>query len=461
LQNRAALHVYVDSLQLGANFSGVQVIGVVEQVSPAHRAAHVAAMRALGLAAYNIEPAGERDVYAPIVQREPYSSENHARLGVDLWPDAVRRTAMETARDSGLAAITGKVRLKIDTQAVARPGFIMYLPVFAQGQPHDNVAQRRQHLVGWVYAAFYMSDFMASLYGAQSPGLSLAIYAGVDPQEDVLLYRSDTGGTAEDTAKAAAAMHADEFMVVGGQPWTLSLRTQPAFEERYGRDSEFVIALSGSVLSVVLALLVSLMVSGRARATQLAEAMTQELRHMAQHDALTGLPNRALFDDRLGQELARARRRDGFFALAFLDLDKFKPINDNFGHAVGDRVLQQVAKRLQECIRAEDTVGRIGGDEFVLLLTGLLTPDSVLDLAEKIRQRLHESFVVDGHRLTLSCSIGVAIYPRDGTDAITLTKIADDAMYRAKAEGSDCIRLSQTTPFSAPTGNPCGLATPT
>ena len=163
---------------------------------------------------------------------------------------------------------------------------------------------------------------------------------------------------------------------------------------------------------------------------------------MAQHDPLTGLPNRALFNDRLHQAMAHAKRNDGRFALVFLDLDKFKLINDNFGHAVGDHVLQQVARRLQNCVREEDTVGRIGGDEFVILLAGLNATDSLLDLAEKMRDGLRTPFMVGAHEETISCSIGVAVYPQDGTDAIALTKSADEAMYRAKDEGRDCVRLS-------------------
>lgn len=433
LTNRAALHDYVKSLQLGANFVGVQVIGVVQQVAPAHKADHVAAMRALGYTQYDILPEGQREVYTPIVQREPDVAANRARLGTDLWPDPLRRVAMERARDSGMTTITGKVRLKLDTSVEVRPGFVMYLPVYALGKPRDTVAQRREHLVGWVYAAFYMTDFMASLYGSQAPGLSLAIYDGVDPREETLLYRSGLGGTS-DKRDASAGLRAEEFLVVGGHTWTLSLRTQQAFEERYGHDSGGLIAASGGVLGVALAFLVRLMLHGRARAMRLAEDMTQELRHMAQHDPLTGLPNRALFFDRLDQELARARRRGGFFAVAFLDLNQFKPVNDNFGHAVGDELLRLVATRVRKSVRAEDTVGRIGGDEFVVLLTGMESPDAGLEPVEKIRHSLCEPFEVNGHTLAISCSIGVAVYPQDGTDALALTKSADDAMYRAKAD---------------------------
>lgn len=163
---------------------------------------------------------------------------------------------------------------------------------------------------------------------------------------------------------------------------------------------------------------------------------------MAQHDSLTGLPNRALFSDRVQNKLAHARRHDRRFALIFLDLDKFKPINDQYGHSVGDLLLRQVARRLQDSIRASDTVGRLGGDEFVLLIGDLTGAADALALAEKIRQEVRRPYIINGHQLTISCSLGVAIYPDDGTDELALTKRADEAMYRAKDSGRDSVQLA-------------------
>lgn len=163
---------------------------------------------------------------------------------------------------------------------------------------------------------------------------------------------------------------------------------------------------------------------------------------MAQHDALTHLPNRALFADRLNHELSRAKRHGGRFAIIFLDLDHFKSVNDKYGHSAGDQLLRQVADRLKSAVRKADTVARIGGDEFVLLMAELSEKESVLGLAEKIQEALREPFLIDGQALRISCSIGVAVYPQDGNDANALTKNADESMYRAKASGRDCIEVS-------------------
>ena len=436
--NRAAFRDYVESLQLDANFSGVQALGLVEWVPSQQLTAHLASMRAAGLRNYSIEPAAAREAYAPIVQREPYVGRNRASIGGDVWIDPVRRLALEKARDSGMTAISGKVVLMVSRETPnAPPGFVMYLPIYAQGKDHINNQQRRAHLTGWVYASFHVNDFMASLYGSQPDGLQLALYEGTDASESSLLYRASE----RDWLGGQPAASANEYLVVAGHNWTLSLSTLAAFEDRYGGGVATQTAQTGVVLSILLTLLVWLTIHGRAHAVRLAESMTEQLRHVAQHDALTGLPNRALFSDRLSRELARAQRHDGRFAMAFLDLDNFKPITDNFGHAIGDQVLQQVAMRLQSCIRAEDTVGRIGGDEFVMLLSGLGTSDAILNLAETVRASVRMPIRLEGRELTVSCSMGVAIYPQDGTDTISLTKCADQAMYRAISEGRDCIRL--------------------
>lgn len=167
------------------------------------------------------------------------------------------------------------------------------------------------------------------------------------------------------------------------------------------------------------------------------KATETRIQYMAQYDPLTDLPNRALFSDRLQRELAHAQRHAERFALIFLDLDHFKPVNDNYGHAVGDQLLRQVAQRIRQSLRSADTVGRIGGDEFVVLMTRLNNPHDAFLLAEKIREMVREPYLIDGLEMKISCCLGVAIFPEDGTDEITLTKNADAAMYRAKEAGRD------------------------
>ena len=171
---------------------------------------------------------------------------------------------------------------------------------------------------------------------------------------------------------------------------------------------------------------------------QAAEALRlseEKHRWLAHYDMLTELPNRMLFSDRLKQAIRLAKRYNKKLAVMFLDLDKFKPVNDGFGHAVGDLMLKEVAYRMQQCVRESDTVCRIGGDEFVILIPEVADEDDPLQIAEKIRQSLNQPFALAGQQLHISCSIGIALYPEHGTDELMLTKNADLAMYRAKENG--------------------------
>ena len=169
----------------------------------------------------------------------------------------------------------------------------------------------------------------------------------------------------------------------------------------------------------------------------LAESQAAEarIRHLAQHDPLTELPNRALLSDRLGQALVAAKRDTRRLAVMFIDVDNFKPINDTLGHAVGDRLLQQIAKRLQASLRESDTVARIGGDEFVVLLRNVTDGPDALAVADKLREVLSVPIVVEAHTLVVGASVGVALYPDHGSDALELFRHADEAMYRAKRDG--------------------------
>jgi diguanylate cyclase (GGDEF)-like protein/PAS domain S-box-containing protein len=165
------------------------------------------------------------------------------------------------------------------------------------------------------------------------------------------------------------------------------------------------------------------------------KALEERTRHQAEHDALTGLPNRVLFIDRLQQALAKERRQHGRFALMFLDLDNFKSINDTHGHHAGDAVLQQVALRLRHCVRAVDTVSRLGGDEFVVLLADAGGVDPAAHVAASIMRALGLPMHAGGQELNLTVSIGIAICPGDGTDVDSLLRHADAAMYHAKQNG--------------------------
>jgi diguanylate cyclase (GGDEF)-like protein/PAS domain S-box-containing protein len=164
-------------------------------------------------------------------------------------------------------------------------------------------------------------------------------------------------------------------------------------------------------------------------------ALTSEMRHQAQHDFLTNLPNRVLLNDRITQAIATAKRSNTNPVLLFLDLDKFKHINDSLGHAIGDHLLRAVSERLVHSVRTSDTVSRHGGDEFVILLADERRPQDAALAAEKILLSLSTPFLIDGQQLHTSTSIGISVFPLDGMDAADLIKNADTAMYHAKERG--------------------------
>ncbi len=191
----------------------------------------------------------------------------------------------------------------------------------------------------------------------------------------------------------------------------------------------------------------------------LRKAAEDEVKRLAFFDPLTNLPNRRLLTDRLHQAVTHARRDQGHLALIFVDLDKFKPVNDRYGHAAGDQLLQSVAHRLRTCVRESDTVARVGGDEFVVLLDGVSHSNDALQVAEKIHAVLLAPFhLSSGQSVHISSSAGLAFYPEHGQDETTLSRHADVAMYAAKAAGRDQYVVYDAALVSAQADTPSSLA---
>ncbi len=167
-----------------------------------------------------------------------------------------------------------------------------------------------------------------------------------------------------------------------------------------------------------------------------------QLAHLVQHDSLTGLPNRILFEDRLHQALASSRREGRLVGLLAMDIDRFKSINDTLGHQSGDSLLQQFAQRLRENLRSSDTIARMGGDEFTIILPDLKAPEHAAIVARKLIAAAQEPFSILGREVHVSTSLGIAIFPTDGTDSPSLQKTADEALYRVKSAGRNGFRFA-------------------
>ena len=175
------------------------------------------------------------------------------------------------------------------------------------------------------------------------------------------------------------------------------------------------------------------------------ERAEETIRQMEYHDSLTGLPNRLLFNDRFTLALAQAKRNKQKLSVMILDLDKFKEVNDSLGHNIGDQLLKGVGQRLAGLLRRTDTVARIGGDEFIVLLSTIKHENDSIEIAQKIMHAFQKPFDIDDHKIRNTTSIGIALYPEDGEDIATLVKNADIAMYRAKEQGRN--KYCRYTPY--------------
>jgi len=225
--DRASFNAYVDALLAGSDFTGLQTISYGPLLSADRLDAHIAAQRGADAPGFAVRPPGPREAYAPATYIAPATERSLAVLGYDPFSDPVRRAAMLQARDSGSAALTARTALVADTQGGSQPGFLMFLPLYASGQPVDTIAQRREHLIGWVWAGFRMDDVMSSLYGESTPGLALRIHDGTALLDDTLMYRS----VPDEPAPGAGMpiLGAQEYIIVAGHTWTLEAHTLPEF----------------------------------------------------------------------------------------------------------------------------------------------------------------------------------------------------------------------------------------
>ncbi|MGB7174470.1 MAG: EAL domain-containing protein [Candidatus Acidiferrales bacterium] len=240
-------------------------------------------------------------------------------------------------------------------------------------------------------------------------------------------------GTTRETVRDPLEMAVSQNKTVGITPNCILIR-RDGFESPIEDSAAPIHDRAGSVIGAVIVF----------HDVSAARAMSLQMTHAAQHDVLTNLPNRILLNDRIAQSISLARRQRRPVAVLFMDLDKFKNINDSLGHAMGDRLLQSVSKRLINVLRRSDTVSRQGGDEFVMLLPDLTSEEDAPASAQKILLSLNAPHPLMGDGLYIGASIGISLYPKDGEDAETLIKNADAAMYHAKNAGRNCFQFFKT-----------------
>jgi PAS domain S-box-containing protein len=277
--SRADFKLFIASVKLEQRFPGIQGIALAQIVAPADVPGHEARMRADGVPAYAIRPAGVRDHYTSITHIEPYTGLNLRAPGFDMFTDPSRRRAMERARDTGQAAASGKLRLIQEDGRNVQSGFVMYIPVYRRGMPAATLAERRAAILGWVGAPFRMDDLMAGLEGERVGEVTLSIYDGAEAVEAKRLFDGrEIARAARREPQGFVPQYATlQHLTVAGQPWSLDIRSSPQFEGRIDTSKPRLIVLIGGGASILIALLVWILGTGRRRAIALAGHMTQQL----------------------------------------------------------------------------------------------------------------------------------------------------------------------------------------
>jgi len=267
---RREFHDYVSALGLEDTYPGIQGVGFSLIVPAARLQTHLESVRREGFPEYTIRPDRERAIYTSIIYLEPFAGRNLRAFGYDMFSEQVRRVAMERARDKGMVALSGKVRLVQETGEREQAGVLIYLPVYANGKPHDSVDARRSAIIGWVYSPFRMDDLMAGLFGRRANEIDIEIYDGEEISEKTLLHDSDK-------IRFAGVMEAPLLAVrrleIAGQSWTVAFRSLPPFEERQESGKAGYVAIMGIVLSLLLTLITWLLARGRSRAMEAREAL--------------------------------------------------------------------------------------------------------------------------------------------------------------------------------------------
>lgn len=267
---------YVAALQLTNNYPGIQGIGFAVRLAPEQVDSHVLAVRAEGFPDYRIEPPGPRPEYTAIVYIEPFDWRNRRAFGFDMFTEPTRRLAMETARDTGRPALSGKITLVQETEKDVQVGANLYLPVYRHGAPVDNPAERREALVGYVYSPFRMNDLMAGILGPSLPDVRLRIYDGDEVRDAALMYDSD--GTPAGARFLSAPLVDTRLLTVSGRPWTIQVTALPSFESGDSDQRPRLILLTGTIISLLMFVVVWSLATLKRRATVLARDMTAALR---------------------------------------------------------------------------------------------------------------------------------------------------------------------------------------
>jgi len=366
----------------------------------------------------------KKPLYTPIIFIESISPNTKKLIGIDLDSAPFLREALNESKKLQSSVATVPFKLVEGSW-----GYVLFHPV---PDPPKGVHSKRKQAVAllelnaeaiYKKIAFLVEDLEFRLYCAS--------YSSDDPKGLLLHIAASSPNKLE--ARLFPKLTAEEKLNSRGQPFAFSVDKQLGWSDL---DVPLMIATGCTSLLFLVLLLVFLKIYLRREEQR--EKSANHLLHMATHDALTGLPNRTLLADRFSQACSRTQRRDITFSIMFLDLNGFKKVNDTYGHEVGDQLLKTMGGLLKECIRNEDTLSRISGDEFVILLEDTTYLNAKM-IAQKIQAKLTRPLHIRDIELNIGISIGIAVYPDDGTEMGELFRKADARMYKAKEQSKGVL----------------------
>ncbi|PWB52013.1 MAG: sensor domain-containing diguanylate cyclase [Nitrosomonadales bacterium] len=366
----------------------------------------------------------EKPFYYPVVFMEPMPSGSEDVLGLDVESVPFLRRALTESLQRRAPVASHPFRLVEGNLA-----YVVFCPILQNFQHNDPplaLSTRDEIVVDMVIDAARLAE--PAKFPVFDGGVVLVYHKDFSPDDPrgQLLKMAGKARSPAETALFPAFVY-QKSLATMGEPFSLMVRRQVGWSD---------LSLGLLALMAVLTLISSLILVAYLRAQQQGRALQIEnqkrLWQLANHDALTGLPNRLLLMDRLEQLLARMRRQEKRLAVMFLDLDDFKQVNDTYGHEVGDQLLKLVAERLRATVRVDDTVARMSGDEFIILIKSVENPESLEAVRQKIQQKLSDGFLIDGQMVRVRASTGIAMFPTDGDNPEALIKQADMRMYADK-----------------------------
>lgn len=460
---REEWRTFVSHLEADGALKGVQGMGFAKYIHQDDLQKEILKIRAEGFPEFTVRPEGERSVYSAIVYLEPFDARNQRAFGYDMYSEPVRHEAMQRALDNGEPALSGKVQLMQENGKDVQPGVLIYVPIYKNGALTNTIKERQNNLQGWAYSPFRMNNMIAGILTQENDTgtstqaysvaktLGLRIYNGNSINDDTLLYDN----LPDQMIDPDSPFNYRQLLTMYGQQWLL-VYSSPAMASEVNYSSVTLVGLIGALATLLTLALLSYLyerIKDLRETKKLMHALQKseaEVRQLSLTDPLTGLANRRLLDDRINQVALHCQRNQKFAGLILFDLDKFKPLNDTYGHAAGDQVLVEVARRINQLVRATDTVSRMGGDEFSVLLDDLgeeqaLAIINARRIAETICTALAEPYsITDQSGIPVpsgylcSASLGVAIF-NDQVSMEQAHRNADAALYKAKSNGGRCV----------------------